>query len=137
MRIALSAAATLCLVLAAPAAAEPYGEATRAAEDLRDPARQAQIAGTVEAATDAMLGMPAGPLLRAMAEIAGDDPEEIDPDLRMGDLVGPEAADAPREFAYRLPAMMASMAGLAAALEEMLPELRERMAHALPAPYEY
>lgn len=142
MRIALSAVATLCIALSAPALAAPYGdegygEASRAAEDLRDPATQERIAGTMDAAMDAMLGMPAGPLLRAMAEIAGDDPEAIDPDLRVGDLVGPEAADAPREFAYRLPAMMASMAAMAAAMEQMLPEMRERMVGAVPHYYEY
>ena len=36
----------------------------------------------------------------------------------------PETADAPYEFAHRLPQMMGALAGVAATLEAMLPELR-------------
>ena len=56
--------------------------------------------------------------------IAGDNPDPVDPDLRVGDLVDPETADAPYEFAHRLPQMMGALAGVAATLEAMLPELR-------------
>ena len=70
------------------------------------------------------------------ATVAGHDPDYIDPDLRVGDLVGPEAAEAPREFAHRLPQMMGAMAAMAAALEGMIPEVRERMREALPPDYE-
>jgi hypothetical protein len=40
------------------------------------------------------------------------------------DLAGPEAEDAPREIAVRVPQMMGALASLAFALEEMLPQLR-------------
>jgi len=127
MRIVLRALAPLlfgaCAVSPVPALAAD-GDAARIAEELSDPARQAQIAATAEAATGAMLDMPAAPLLRAAATIAGTDPDAIDPDLRIGDLVGPEAAAAPRQFAHRLPQMMGAMATMAAAFEAMLPELR-------------
>ena len=56
--------------------------------------------------------------------IAGDDPDYVDPDVRVGDLVDPDTADGPYEFAHRLPQMMGTLAGLAATLELMLPQLR-------------
>ena len=100
------------------------GDAARVAGELNDPVRQAQMAAAVEAVTTAVLAMPAAPLLRAAETMAGRDPQSVDPDLTVGDLAGPEAADAPREIAHRLPQMMGAMATLAATLEAMLPELR-------------
>ena len=130
MRIVLP---TLVLVgaLAPVPALAAEGDAARIADELNDPVRQAQMAAAAEAVTGAVLAMPAAPLLRAAETIAGRDPDAVDPDLRVGDLVGPEAAEAPREFAYRLPQMMGAMATMAATLEAMLPELRamgDRMA---------
>ena len=123
MRIVLRTLALAGALSPLPALAAP-GDAARVAEELNDPVRQAQMAATAEAVTGAVLAMPAAPLMRAAATIAGEDPDDIDPDLRVGDLVGPEAAEAPREFAHRLPAMMGAMATMAAMLEAMLPELR-------------
>ena len=123
MRLALSALALAGTLYPLSALAAP-GDAARAAEDLNDPVRQEQLASAAEAVTSAMLDMPAGPLMRAARTMAGEDPDYVDPDLRVGDLVGPEAAYAPYEFAHRLPAMMGAMATFAATLEAMLPELR-------------
>ena len=105
-------------LLAAPA------DAARVAEELNDPVRQEQLATAAEAMTTAVLDMPAAPLLRAAKTIAGEDPDFVDPDLRVGDLVDPETADAPYEFAHRLPQMMGALATAAATLELLLPELR-------------
>ncbi len=124
MRTILSVLAGACALLSAPAFASPGSEAGRVAEELSDPVRQAQIAGTAAAASEALLNVPVAPLARAIAQIEGYDPDYVDPDLRVGDLVDPETADAPREFAYRLPEMMGAMAGLAVAVEDMLPSLR-------------
>ncbi len=135
MRIVLPAAAAACMLLPVPALAED-SETGRMAEELSDPARQEQLAVMAETVADVLLSMPAAPMLRAAATVAGEDPEDIDPDLRVGDLVGPEAADAPREFAHRLPQMMGAMAALAATLEDMVPLMRERMRDALPPDYE-
>jgi hypothetical protein len=135
MRIVLPAVAAACVLLPVPALAED-SEAGRMAEELSDPARQEQLAVMAETVADVLLSMPAAPMLRAAATIAGEDAEDIDPDLRVGDLVGPEAADAPREFAHRLPQMMGAMAALAATLEDMVPLMRERMRDALPPDYE-
>ena len=131
MRLVFAAAAAAGLVLPLPALAQD-GEAARMAEEMSDPVRQEQLADMAEAVTDAVLSLPAAPMLRAAATVAGHDPDYIDPDLRVGDLVGPEAAEAPREFAHRLPQMMGAMAAMAAALEGMIPEVRERMRAALP-----
>ena len=123
MRIVLPALVAAGALTPATALAAP-GDAARVAEELNDPAVQEQMAAVAEAATTAVLDMPVGPLMRAAKTIAGEDPEWVDPDLRVGDVVGPEAADAPREFAHRLPQMMGAMAAAAATMEAMLPELR-------------
>ena len=123
MRIVLPVIVVAGALASIPAHAEP-GEAARVAEELNDPVRQERLARTTEAVTTAVLDMPAAPLLRAAKTIAGDNPDHVDPDLRVGDLVDPETADAPYEFAHRLPQMMGALAGVAATLEAMLPELR-------------
>lgn len=133
MRLAMITMTAVCALLPATAiAAEPDTETGRVAEELRKPERQAQIAAAAEAVTDAVLSMPAAPLLRAAKEVAGENPDEVDPDLRVGDIVDPETADKSYEFAHRLPQMMGAMAGMAAAMEGILPELRERIEQSLP-----
>jgi len=129
MRIVLSA--LVAGVLAPVPALAAQSDAARVAEGLNDPVRQERMTAAAEAVTDAVLGMPAAPLLRAAKTLAGEDPDHVDPDLRVGDLVDPETAGAPYEFAHRLPQMMSALAAATATLEAMLPELRamgERMA---------
>ena len=123
MRIVLPALIVAGALAPGPALAEP-GDVARVAEELSDPVRQARMAAAAEAATTAVLDIPVGPLMRAAKTIAGENPEWVDPDLRVGDLVDPETADAPYELAHRLPRAMATLAGAAATLEAMLPELR-------------
>jgi hypothetical protein len=137
----LLAAAAIAL-LPVPALAEPdegeiyEGEISSAARELADPVRQEQLGAMAGAVMEAMLEMPAAPLLRAAAQVAGENPEAIHPDTRLADLAGPEAADAPREVAERLPQMMGAMAALAVAFEDMLPHMRaigEDLADDFPA----
>ena len=123
MRIVLSAFAAVLGLAATPALAAE-GDAARLAEELADPAKQAEIAAMIETMTNAMLGMSVAPLARAKAEIEGGDPEAIDPDLTVRDLAGPDAEDMPREIAMRLPHMMGALAVLAVSFEQMLPQLR-------------
>lgn len=139
MRSMFVALAATCACLSAPALASPETEAGRVAQDLSDPVRQAQIAGAAAAVSEGVLEMPVAPLARAIAQIEGYDPDYVDPDLRVGDLVDPETANAPREFAARLPQMMGAMAGLAGALEAMLPywrDLGDRIAYPLAEDYD-
>ena len=138
MRRALIAlAAAGALLPSAALAADRAGEVRRMADDLDDPLLQAEIAASAAAVTDAVLSMPAAPLARAIAEVEGADPDYVDPDLRVGDLVDPSAADRAYEFADRLPRTMAALAGVAAALEDTLPELRERIEAVRERPSRY
>ncbi len=136
MRAALSAMTVACLLAPAPAlAAEPDSPASDIARELTDPARQAETSAMVETMANVMLAMPAAPFLRAAKTMAGEDPEDVDENATVGDLAGPEAAEAPREFAHRLPQMMGAMAAMAAALEDLAPLMRERLEQATPPDY--
>lgn len=134
MRVVLSAVAAACLLAPVPSLAAD-SEVSEVAEDLSDPARQAEITTMVETMTNLMLAMPAAPFLRAAATMAGEDPEAVDENTTVGDLAGPAAAEAPREFAHRLPQMMSAMAAMAATLEDLTPLMRERIEEALPPDY--
>jgi hypothetical protein len=107
----------------------------RAAEEMRDPVRQEQVAVMAEAVIASLLEMPVGNLLRSAAEIAGEDSEEIDPNTTLREAAGPGADEAPRLAARALPKMMSATGALAGALETMLPEMRrigEDIARNLP-----
>jgi hypothetical protein len=123
MRIALSAIAAASALASTPALAAE-SDAARLAEELRDPAIQAEIAAMVQTMSAVMLDMNVAPLLRAQAEIEGRDPDAIGPEVTVRDLAGPGAEEAPREIAVRLPQMMGAMAALAGSIEAMLPQLR-------------
>jgi len=124
MRIVLSAIAAAAAAFASTPALAAEGDAARLADELNDPAKQAEMAAMVQTMANLMLEMPVAPLLRAKAEIEGTDPEAVDPNLTVRDLAGPEAENAPREIAVRLPHMMGALATLAVSLEQMLPQLR-------------
>ena len=107
----------------------------RAAEEMRDPMRQQQVAVMAEAVLDSLLEMPIGSLLQSMAEIAGEDPAAIDPNTTVREVAGPQADEAPRLAARALPKVMGATGALAGALETMLPQLRrigEDLARSLP-----
>ena len=133
--VALAAGTALVpLPALAQDAAEDSGLA-RAAEEMRDPVRQEQVAVMAEAVIASLLEMPVGNLLRSAAEIAGEDPEEIDPNTTLREAAGPGADEAPRLAARALPKMMSATGALAGALETMLPEMRrigEDIARQLP-----
>ena len=134
--LALAAGSALAPLpaLAAEDSAEDSGLA-RAAEEMRDPVRQEQVAVMAEAVIASLLEMPVGNLLRSAAEIAGEDPEEIDPNTTLREAAGPEADEAPRLAAKALPKVMNATGALAGAIETMLPEIRrigEDIARSLP-----
>jgi hypothetical protein len=123
MRLILPVLAAVSASTAAPARGAEE-DVARLAEELNDPAAQAQISAMVETMSTVLLDMNVAPMLRAKAQIEGTDPEAVDPGLTVRDLAGPEAEEAPREIAHRVPQMMGAMATLAIALEQMLPQLR-------------
>ena len=132
MRIPILAALSLGLI-AAPAVAQNTDEAgstdiassVRGLSDtLSDPAMQAQAALMARAMSGVVLEMPVGPLARAAAEIAGDDPDAIDPDMTLRELGGRDADDLPQYLQERVPEMMDRLAGMSGAAEAMVPHLR-------------
>lgn len=133
MRLAVSALALFAATLPAHALAQDAEEQPLdgVVEAMSDPATQEQAALMAAMLVGALMEMPVGPLAEAASDMAGEDAPAIDPDARVGDLVGPDAARAPEVIAERLPEMMQAMAGMAGAFEEMLPQLRE-LAERLP-----
>jgi len=134
--VSLAAGAALAPLpaLAAEDAAEDI-DLARAGEEMRDPVRQEQVAVMAEAVIASLLEMPVGNLLRSAAEIAGEDPDEIDPNTTLREAAGPEADEAPRLAAKALPKVMNATGALAGAIETMLPEIRrigEDIARSLP-----
>jgi len=121
MRAALLAAVATIALLPAPALAqdEAPDRARDIARELSDPGRQAQAQATTEAVAGALLATPVAPLLRATRELQGQDPNVVDPNVRLGDLLPPEAANAPHEFARRLPRTMNAMADMSAAISDL------------------
>ena len=107
----------------------------RAADEMSDPVRQEQVAVMTEAVMASLLEVPIGKLLQSAATIAGEDPDEIDPNTTLREVAGPEADEAPRQLAAAVPRMMDAAGALAGAFETLLPELRrigEDIARKLP-----
>ena len=110
-------------------------ELARAADEMSDPVRQEQVAVMTEAVMASLLEVPIGKLLQSAATIAGEDPDEIDPNTTLREVAGPEAEEAPRQLAAAVPRMMDAAGALAGAFETLLPELRrigEDIARKLP-----
>lgn len=123
MRIAVVLAAAV-LALPVPVLAQDRGDdAGRIAGALGDPVVQAQAAAVAGALAGAVLDTPIAPLARAAKAMEGQNPDYVDPDLRVGDVVGPAAAEAPRVIAERLPQMMGAMAGMSDAIADLIPRL--------------
>ena len=131
-RLILAAA---LLPFAAPVfAAEPQPALDNVAKALGDPARQEAMARTVGAMAEVVLDMPLAPIMRPLAEAAGEDPRRVDPDATLRKM-SPGAADVPRQIERELPRAMGAMAGMSGAIAGMIPQLREmaeRLRDALP-----
>ena len=132
-RLILAAA---LLPLATPVfAAEPEPALDNVAKSLGDPARQEAMARTVGAMAEVVLDMPLAPIMRPLAEAAGEDPRRVDPDATLRKM-SPGAADVPRQIERELPRAMGAMAGMSGAIAGLIPQLREmaeRLRDALPA----
>lgn len=109
------------------------GEVVR---QLEDPDKQKDMADMIGAMGEALMGMPVGPMMEAMAKASGQEAPNVDRDATVAELAGPGAENLPREMSERVPQMMGMMAGMAEGLEAMLPMLqamgdvmRERIEH--------
>lgn len=121
---ALTLGAALCaLAMPLPAAAQE-SQLGELSDKLSDPATQEQLAETVATLSEVLLDLPLAPMMEAVAEATGEDPERVDPDATLRSMA-PEAERVPDEIADRLPQMMGMMAGMAKGMEAMLPALRQ------------
>lgn len=129
MRMIAASALLAALVVPAPVLAQDHTEedAARVADMLRDPVLQQSVAQGMAAASEALLDVPLAPLARAVAEAAGDDPREIDPNLTLRH-VSPGAETVPSEIHDKLPRAMDAVAGMAGGVSAMIPALREMAA---------
>lgn len=131
MRKPIIAAAALAFAAPLPAAAQDAvpGEgaeeaAARLSEKLSDPDMQERMAASVATVSEVLLDLPLAPFMRAAAQMAGEDPEAVDPDTTLRQM-SPEAEAVPGEIADKLPRMMGAMAGMAEGMGAMMPALRE------------
>jgi hypothetical protein len=129
MRTIALAPVLVALAAPAPALAQDRTEedAARVADTLRDPALQESVAAGMAAASEALLDVPLAPLARAVAEAAGDNPRDVDPNMTLRS-VSPEAQNVPAEIHDKLPRVMGAMAGMAGGVSAMIPALREMAA---------
>ncbi len=131
-RLILSAA---LLPLAAPAAAQDVGpELDRMARTMGDPARQEAMARAIGTMTEVLLDIPLAPIIGPIAEAAGENPRNVDPDATLRKM-SPGAGEVSRAIERELPRAMGAMAGMSGALASTIPALREaaeRMREALP-----
>lgn len=133
VNLATSASVAAVLVLSSPAMAQDADSGAadhalaRAADAMSDPARQQQVAAMAQAVMGAMMEMPVAPLMRAAASMSGEEAEDIDPDLRLADVAGPDARASAGQIADRVPAMMQTLAAFTYAFDGVLPQLREAM----------
>ncbi len=131
----IAAAFAVALLAPVTASAREQGLGDAAAK-LSDPRLQNAMAGAIAAMSEAMLDMKMAPFAKAMESMGDKDAaREIDPDATLRDMAGPEAARMPQELSRKVPAMMGAMAGMAGAMEAMLPQFKamgERMKDAMP-----
>jgi hypothetical protein len=129
MRTIALAAVLVAFAAPVPALAQDRTEedAARVADTLRDPVLQESVAAGMAAASEALLDVPLAPLARAVAEAAGDDPRDVDPNMTLRS-VSPEAEDVPAEIHDKVPRVMGAMAGMAGGVSAMIPALREMAA---------
>ncbi len=126
----LMSAAVLGTVALAPLPAFAKSDTAEIAKQMRDPQMQGAMAAAVRAASDAMLDIRIAPLLDAV-ETARDPlrdrsrRDRVDPDTRLRDYAGRDAEEMPEKLSRRLPALMGAMGGMAEAVEEMKPALKD------------
>jgi hypothetical protein len=125
---AVRAAAPLALLALAsqPALARaPADPGLReASRQLGNPQTQQAVAAMLASLADAMLQIDVSPLAQA-ADAVGDKQaaKHLRKNKRIANLAGPEARHLPEDIRRKAPAMMTAMAGMASAMEAMLPEL--------------
>lgn len=131
MRKLTLAAAALVAAAPLPVLAQDPGpghsvedSAARISEKLSDPHAQERMSQSLAVMSEVLLDLPLAPFLRGMAEMAGEDPAAVDPDLTLRRM-SPEAERVPDEIVDKLPRMMGAAANMAEGFGAMMPALRE------------
>ncbi|MGX7927700.1 hypothetical protein ACWPMX_14115 [Tsuneonella sp. HG094] len=125
MRALIATAALTALVTPSLTAAQDAEESAAEIEHtLRNPATQAAVAEGMAAASEALLDVPLAPLARAVKQAAGENPDEVDPDMTLR-RASPESQDVPHKVRESLPRMMGAMGSMAGGMGAMMPALRE------------
>jgi hypothetical protein len=135
IRQPLFLACLAALALAPLPAAAREQERGDIAKRLSDPATQAKVTIALTALSEALLDMRIEPVRRAMAAAGDEAAADLPPDARLRDVAGPGARHLPGELGRRVPQTMGAAAGMAGAIEDMIPELKStarRMRDALP-----
>jgi len=123
--IATAALVALAAPLPAFAQATETERATAEIErTLGNPAAQEAMAEGMAAASEALLDVPIAPLARAAKQAAGENPDDVDPNMTLR-TVSPESQDVPYKVRESLPRMMGAMAGMAGGVGAMVPALRD------------
>ncbi|WP_198152643.1 hypothetical protein [Tsuneonella dongtanensis] len=127
MRVLTRTLAVLAIAAPMPALAQASDTEIATSEiesTLKNPAMQAAVAEGMAAASEALLDLPLAPLAKAVAEAAGEDPDDVDPDMTLRS-VSPDAEDVPGKVRESLPRMMGAMGSMAGGMGAMIPALRE------------
>jgi len=106
------------------------------AERLSDPQAQLAASAALAAMAEAILDIDIAPFTRAMGSMGGGAMRDLPPDARLRDLAGPDAEHMPGDIARNVPRAIGSVAGMAGAVDDMMPQLREtarRLKDAIPA----
>lgn len=106
-----------------PAMAADTGDHQDIAKRLSDPGLQVEAAVALTALAESLLDMKIEPIRRAMAAAGDPTAAHLPKDARLRDLAGPEADRLPGEIGQRVPQAMGAAAGMAGAVEDMLPEI--------------
>lgn len=139
MRSFVLPAALAAFAVPVPALAQDAAQAAPAplaelADQMRDPARQRDMALMLQAMTEVLLDMPIAPLAQAAADMAGEKADEIDPDTTLRSMA-PDAGRVSDEVARNVPRAMQAAGAMAEGMAAMTPMLREmarRMRDAMP-----
>jgi hypothetical protein len=105
------------------------------ARRLSDPGAQVAATVALSALVESLLDMKIEPIRRAMAAAGDHAAQDMPRNARLRDLAGPEAERLPGEIGHHVPQAMGAAAGMAGAVEEMLPEINatvDRLRNALP-----
>jgi hypothetical protein len=133
------ASAALAVLALAPLPALAHEEPQQGSERdiarrLSDPRNQIGATVAMTAFVETLLNMNIEPMRRALDATGSDAAADLPPDARLRDVV-PGADRLPGEIGRRVPQTMGAAAGMAGAIEDMIPEFKatyRRMKSALP-----